>query len=324
MSAEEVRAETVRMRAFVRAAETQATKILAIIDGLEDEPAPQPEPEPQPEPTPDPVPEPDPQPEPTPDPQPDPTPVDGFEATWPDSDTSSRGAFPHMLDIDNLLSVVDGRALGFPGNALKVMADDKGRGSVKAAQPQVRTHHGLIPVPSVGETLAYRYYLRIESPDDFAGDIQTHGTQDGDGFAQRNWMHQINVNSDGTFTLSLDVSNGPNSNPWPNNKWRVVLPKFETLRIEHLIEVVSPTQFKMHGRVSSQDGTLALDDGDFFNINRSRNLADGPLHNFGSGGIASLGAFRTGLNGISSGRGFPFVFGYIGNVAIRVGGWIGA
>ena len=58
MSMDEIRAEVVRQRGFIRAAETQGSKILALIDALPAEPV-------EPEPTPEPPPEPEPEPPPT-------------------------------------------------------------------------------------------------------------------------------------------------------------------------------------------------------------------------------------------------------------------
>lgn len=70
MSLDEIRAETVRMRGFIRAAETQATKILALVDApVEPTPEPPTEPAPEPPPTDPPV---DPPTDPTPPPPTDP------------------------------------------------------------------------------------------------------------------------------------------------------------------------------------------------------------------------------------------------------------
>jgi hypothetical protein len=105
VTVDSVRAEAVRSRAFIRAAETQLSKVLALLDSLaagppsdhEDpgpDPTPDPEPEPDPDPHPDPEPEPDPEPTPDPEPDPDPEPtgdliVDGFESA--DMSTATNG-----------------------------------------------------------------------------------------------------------------------------------------------------------------------------------------------------------------------------------------
>lgn len=77
---DEVRAELVRSRGFIRGAETQLTKALDALDALEPDTTPDPVPDPTPDPEPDPVP--DPTPDPEPDPTPDPVPT-GWRANEP-------------------------------------------------------------------------------------------------------------------------------------------------------------------------------------------------------------------------------------------------
>jgi hypothetical protein len=91
VTVDSVRAEAVRSRAFIRAAETQLSKVLALLDSLavgpptdHEDPGPDPTPDPEPDPEPDPHPDPEPEPDPTPDPDPEPEPTgdlvfDGFE-----------------------------------------------------------------------------------------------------------------------------------------------------------------------------------------------------------------------------------------------------
>lgn len=234
-----------------------------------------------------------------------------------------------MLDNSSLLEVVPTSAEGldFPtANVLKVKADNGGSGLVRAAQPQFRTADGYIPIPGVGQSLFYRYYIRITVPDSYSDDPLTHGTQDADDFGLRNWQHEVKTRTNGTFDLRLSVTNATSSNAWPNSFFAVNLSKNRTYRIEQEIRRVSNAQFTLHARVYDASGALVFDDGDFTNADGSATLAGERLLNFGGGGAAQLGAFRTGLNSLvgthASGT-FPFTFAYIGGVAICRDDWCG-
>lgn len=235
-----------------------------------------------------------------------------------------------MLDNSGLLEVVPTSAEGldFPSaNVLKVNADNFGSGLVRAAQPQFRTSDGYIPIPGVGQSLYYRYYIRITVPDSYSDDPQTHGTQDADDYSLRNWSHVIKTRGDGTFDLRLTVSNAANSNPWPDSFWYANLSKNRTYRIEQEIRRVSTSQFTLHARVYDASGALVADDADFANADGSATLASSRRFNFGAGGAAQLGAFRTGLNslvGTHAPGTFPFTFAYIGGIAICRDNWCGA
>lgn len=248
----------------------------------------------------------------------------GFSAV---ADAAKAKPWTTILDIDTLLEVVPTASLGldFPtDNVLQVTADDLGGGNVRAAQPQFRSNDGYIPIPNVGESLFYRYYLRVEVPDSYSADPLTHGTQDADDFGQRNWQHELVTARNGTYDLRISVTNGASTNPWPDSFWRVTLQKHTTYRIEQRIRRVASGQFTMHARIYDASGALVYHDPDFENADASATLADGLVHNFGTGGAAQLNAFRTGLNGLGAQSGvFPFTFAYIGGVAICADAWCG-
>ncbi len=245
------------------------------------------------------------------------------------SDANKAKPWTVILNNANLMQVVStsSEGLDFPTtNVLKITADNGGSGIVPGAQPQFRTTDNYIPIPQVGESIFYRYYLRIEVPDSYTDDPSTHGTQDADGFNQRNWMHQVQTRSDGTYDLRIAVTNGANSNAWPDFFWKVNLNKRQTYRIEQEVERISSGQFLLHARVYNAAGQLVFSDDDFENANGSASLDTGVPLNLGLLGAASLGAFRTGLNslvGTHAPGTFPFTFGYIGGVAICRTNWCG-
>jgi hypothetical protein len=229
----------------------------------------------------------------------------------------------------------ESEGLDFPtANVLKITADNHGSGNVAAAQPQFRTPDGYIPIPAVGESLYYRYYIRIGVPDAYdalsGADHQTHGTQDGNRDPERNWKHQITTQANGTFILRLAVTNSLNNNPYPSYNWSATLNKHQTYRIETQIHRVGTSEFTIHGRVYDAANNLVLDDNDFVNSQGTATLADDPTHNLGSGGAAQLGAFRTGLNSLvetetaaHDNANFPWTFAHIAGVAICRNTWCG-
>ncbi|MEQ9318863.1 MAG: hypothetical protein RIF41_06865 [Polyangiaceae bacterium] len=233
-----------------------------------------------------------------------------------------------ILDNGGLLEVVAtaSEGLDFPtANVLKITANNGGSGLVPAAQPQFRTQDGYVPIPAVGESIFYRYYLRVEVPDSYSDDPLTHGTQDADDFGLRNWQHEIVTRSDGTFDLRVSVTNSADNNPYPNHFWRVNLDKNTTYRNEHQLELIAPGQFALRAAVFDVDDRQVYSDVDFSNVDGVPLSAAAPL-NLGSGGAAQLGAFRTGLNslvGTHAPGTFPFTFAYVGGVAICRSTWCG-
>ena len=236
-----------------------------------------------------------------------------------------------ILNNANLMEVVStsSEGLDFPTtNVLKITAENGGgSGLVPAAQPQFRTSDGYIPLPAVGEDIFYRYYLRVEVPNSYIADPLTHGTQDADDFGKRNWQHELVTKANGTYDLRISVTNGAGTNAWPNFFWRTNLSKGQTYRIEQRISRIGTNQFTLEARVYDINNNLVRDLSDFQNADESASLDDSVPLNFGTGGVAQLGAFRTGLNSLvgnhSAGM-FPFTFAYIGGIAICRTTWCGA
>ena len=243
-------------------------------------------------------------------------------------------ALPWDLKVGNgdLNRVVPAAGLGFPADMANVylnVAEYSGNTSQLVYTDQVRLHHtyGHLPIPGVGESLFYRWYMRYVVPDaiDPTGGVP-HTVQDGPAAGSQNWMWETPINRDGTWAPQFAFSA---ANGYPNNRFRAApLLKNHTYRIELQILRTSTTTFQAHARIYDQNGTLVRDDDDFRNGAGSgpNTLADGVQLNFDD--VAYLAGWQIGNNGPSwrnvTAAQFPFNLWYFGGSAVCVDDWCGA
>jgi hypothetical protein len=217
-----------------------------------------------------------------------------------------------------LSEVVPSTGLDFPSpNVLLVIAG--WRGSPPGAAAENPRIDGL-PIPDVGESLFFRWYKRVVVPDAWAGDENTHPIQDANTGAETNWMQEVTVSPDGTWSHSWQVG----ANAWPNNRWYAPrLNKNQTYRFELQIHRLGTNTFQMHSRIYDSAGRLLYDDEDFTNVNGTGTLAEQPTLEFRD--ISILAGLQVGFNGLSSGvqSDFPMPLYYQGCVAIRTDDWCG-
>lgn len=243
-------------------------------------------------------------------------------------------ALPWDLKVGNgnLNRVVPAAGLGFPADMANVylnVAQYSGNTSQLVYTDQVRLHHtyGHLPIPAVGESLYYRWYMRYVVPDEIdpAGGVP-HTVQDGPAAGSQNWMWETPINRDGTWSPQFAFSA---ANAYPNNRFRAApLLKNHTYRIELQILRTSATTFEAHARIYDENGTLVRDDDDFRGGAGSGpgSLASRPQLNFDD--VAYLAGWQIGNNGPSwrnvTAAQFPFNLWYFGGSAVCVSTWCGA
>ena len=179
-------------------------------------------------------------------------------------------ALPWDAAVGNgsLNTVIAAAGLGFPSiHAFQVIAEWSGNTQQLMYSEQVRLAHanGHIPIPSVGESIFYRWYWRCVVPNsiDTSTGAVPHPVQDGPSASTMNWMWEIPVHTDGTFTPALSFAA---ANPYPNNRWRTRtnLPKNQTFRIELQIHRVGANAFTPHIRIFNSANQQVMADADFY------------------------------------------------------------
>lgn len=324
---ERARAEAVRSRGFLRGAETQLTKVLALIDSLMAGGSPDPAP----------VPDPDPAPDPTPDPDPVPTGAVDWFSDWRGRDGNSYDALhdggkwnDNLCDDTHLVSIVDAAGRDFPADmdrAYRYQIPNSNECYLLMAGDQWRA-------PAVGEYAFYRWYMRFEAP-------QGHAPQDQHFFHQGQyhagpqyestfWLNGREacgngVCADGGYRVTL-VNDWFRSDPsWHN----ILLTTYETYRIElrmwretagtarYAVRVfdssgaeLGPEHFRFE--YYGPNGWTRLED-------RIQQVASADSH---------FRVIQVGYNGSSPTGNFAGgVYNFIGGVAVRItsdpNGWIG-
>ena len=242
-------------------------------------------------------------------------------------------ALPWDLKVGNgtLNRVVSSAGLGFPADMANVylnVAQYSGNTTQLVYTDQVRLHHtyGHLPIPAVGESIFYRWYMRYVVPDaiDPTGGVP-HTVQDGPAAGSQNWMWETPINTNGTWSPQFAFSA---ANGYPNNRFRAApLAKNHTYRIELQIQRTSATTFVAHARIYDENGVLVRDDDDF------RNGAGAGTGTLGSVqlnflDVAYLAGWQVGNNGPSwrnvTAAQFPFNLWYFGGTAVCVETWCGA
>ena len=225
-----------------------------------------------------------------------------------------------------LSEVISSEGFDFPSpNVLRVEAGWRVSPPGAAAQNhRLLEENGRIPVPSVGEGLFYRWYIRVVVPDDYAADTRTHPIQDASNGSRTNWSFNVMSKPAGLWSMWFDVG-GNRQNAWPNNHWNLgpSLKKHQTYRVEVRVHRSGTATFSLHARVYDSGNQLLYDDSDFRNTNRSASLATGLGLRFND--VNRLAGFQVGFNGLNGGRenDYPIVLYYQGCVAVCVGDWCG-
>jgi hypothetical protein len=224
-----------------------------------------------------------------------------------------------------LNEVVAAEGLDFPSeNVLAVVAGYREGGGAASQSHRLRFENQHIPIPQVGQSLYYRWYMRVMIPDSYRADIATHPIQDAVSGSGTNWLLRIQSNADGTFNARYDVDASRGNRANRHFGSHIVLRKGVTYRYELQLHRVSSTTFNLHARIYDAKDRLLYDDHHFRNANRSQSLANRPSLWFNK--IEHLAGFQIGFNGLNKGAAdlFPFVLYYQGAVCIRRDRWCGA
>ena len=219
--------------------------------------------------------------------------------------------------------VVPAAGLDFPSaNVLAVVAED-GDNDGDASSNILRLNQ--LPVPAVGESLYYRWYIRVTTPDAhdaIATDPETHPIQDGFTIADTNWAFQIITSDDGTWVASYELDSNLNPGDLRYIGRNVAFEKNVTYRFELQVHRISTSQFNLHSRVYDADGTLLLDDEDWESAGRETSLAENPALTFKA--VQNLNGLNAGFNGLGGPSTLmPFTMYYQGAFCVRTDDWCG-
>jgi hypothetical protein len=228
-------------------------------------------------------------------------------------DTSK--AVPWGIRSAGIMEVISSAGLDFPtANVLRISSANGSGGLIR------RT--GL-PVPAVGGSLWYRWYIRQTHADNLE-DNETHPIQDGQAAGNCNWLFHVMHNHGGTGKWGPQFRAG-SGNVFQNTYWwGPILDKGVTYRFELQIHRVGTGTYQMHVRVFNSADAMILSDVNFTNSNEGGNLtlANNPTINFNN--VANLDGLNGGCNGIAGTNPPSFIYGYQSGFAVSTAGWIGA
>ncbi|HEY0674232.1 MAG TPA: Ig-like domain-containing protein [Longimicrobiales bacterium] len=216
------------------------------------------------------------------------------------------------------MRIISAAGLGFPSaNVMEMIATSERQGFA------IIRKTGM-PIPAVGESRYYRWYIRVMQPDNLS-DYNSHPIQDGNAASQTNWMFLV-IGQGGPGSVPAghyQPEFWANSAAYPNQRWYGPdLPKNQTYRYELQIHRVTSTQFQMHVRIYNSAGTLVADDDDFRNYDVGVTLASNPT--FPLTAATNLDGLNAGNNGIANlPAGSNFTYAYEGAFAVCSGGWCG-
>ena len=237
-------------------------------------------------------------------------------------------AVPWNLVAGNgsLNAVITSTGLDFPtANVLRVIGGWRVSPAGAAAEnPRLAASAGHLTIPDVGQSMYYRWYIRVAAPNEYTVDALTHPIQDGTNGSVTNWMFEVTNRTDGTWGLSWNVS-GNGQNAWPDNRWFLAfnLQKHQTYRIELQVHRIGTSTYNLHARVSDAANVPIAGDANFRNADGSATLAG--LHTLTFNNLAYLAGFQAGFNGLSGGvqADYPILLYYQGGFAITSAGWPG-
>jgi hypothetical protein len=219
-----------------------------------------------------------------------------------------------FISADFAGSIVPSTGLDFPSaNVFQVYGAGSRAGWVDL-------HHTRLPIPVVGESRFYRWYIRVTMPDGLLDD-QTHPIQDN---YLVNWGFYV-YNAGGPAGIPNGMWNPQFWNeggPWPSTRFRGPnLPKNQTYRVEMQLHRISSNTWNMHVRIYNSAGTLVADDDDFRNGDGSGTLANNPTLQLVNAN--ALNGITAGNNGIGDGPPWPFNISYQGAFCVRSDTWCG-
>ena len=226
-----------------------------------------------------------------------------------------------------LNQVVSAAGLDFPtSNVLRVQGGWRGSPAGAAAEnPRLEASRGHIEIPAVGQSIYYRWYIRVVVPNSYTADPLTHPIQDGTQGETSNWQQEVRSATNGTWSLTWNV-NGNGQNPYPNNRWAMTtsLQKNQTYRVELQLLRTGTSTFALHARVYNSAGQQIAGDANFRNADGSATLASNRNVRFLN--VNQLAGFQAGFNGLNGGTQsmYPVMLYYQGGFAITKGGWAGA
>jgi hypothetical protein len=213
------------------------------------------------------------------------------------------------------LEVIQSTGLDFPTtNVLRVT-------SLEAVGGFAFLRRTGMPIPAVGESRWYRWYIRVTTPNGLE-DPESHPFQDGNAQSQANWLFHVYHDGATPGTWRPQFRPAPTVNAFPNDRWNGPdLPKNATFRFELQIHRTATNSFQMHVRVYDAAGTQIHTDASYSNQQSSATLATNPTFTFLT--LANLDGLNAGCNGIFGTAPFPFVYGYQGAVAVSGADWLG-
>jgi hypothetical protein len=183
-------------------------------------------------------------------------------------------------------------------------------------------------VPSVGQSLFYRWYLRVVAPDDLPSQT-LHPIQNEPSVSATTWQSQIFTSPsdpDGFWDFRFNFK--PGNEFYGVDDW---LPKDTTMRVELQITRTGSSTANYHARIYylQADGSeiLMYGDDDFLegaNLDPGsrgpRSLSDRP--SIGTANVDNLNGLTVGVNGFDNAP-YPFVHHYQGAFAVCLNNWCG-
>jgi hypothetical protein len=240
-------------------------------------------------------------------------------------DTGKEVPWDIQVGNGRMNEVVAAAGLGFPAamaNVLRCGLEWNGNGA-PTQLVRLENNRAHIPIPAVGGSIFYRWYIRVEQADAYTVDTNTHPIQDGFAVSDCNWFLRIESLGNGTFIGRWQVTN---TNEFPNGFYSPPpLPKGEVFRYELQILRNTTSTFQIHTRVFDDEGRQVLSDSDFRNANGAVSLADNPSINIHVlANLAGLNAGHNGVFGPGQQELFPMLHSYQGGFAVRTDTWCGA
>jgi hypothetical protein len=190
-----------------------------------------------------------------------------------------------------------------------------------------RIYKSGLPIPAVGESRFYRWYLRVTMPDNLS-DNSTHPIEAG---GANPWAFEIENSPNrgvpsghyGIWFYSAGEGSGNNFRWYlgQDNANLIALRKGVTYRFEYQWHRTGTSTYRQHVRIYDSSDNLLYDDSDFRNFNGSVGMSSNP--DLAIGNLSGMSAFQVGNNGIGGSGPFPFTYGYQGGFCIRSDTWCG-
>jgi hypothetical protein len=217
------------------------------------------------------------------------------------------------------MQIISSQGLDFPTpNVMQMTATSERQGFAIVRKTGM-------PVPQVGESRFYRWYIRMTQIDGLI-DYQTHPIQDGNNASTTNWMFIVYNGGGGS-----GIPNGmwqpqfwaDNDPVYNNMRWYApILSKNVTYRFEMQILRNTTNTFQMHIRIYDASGNLIATDADIHNISNAARLSSNP--SLGIGDPSWFDGLNAGNNGIGS---LPansnFTYAYQAGFCVRSDDWCG-